>query len=102
MQFEKTKFTPQEREEFIYETLKHKVYKFLMVRNFNETDFFDLGHFFKKYNVKNQSETEKYIDRLLDEIRLGGWNCGTSFYRTGLFIFGDVSPPTFFPDTNEF
>lgn len=102
MQFEKSKFTIEERNEFIYETLKNKVYKFLMVRDFNETDFFDLNLFFRKYNVKKQTEKERHINRLLEDIRSSGWNCGTSFLRSGLFIFGENTPINFYPDTNEF
>jgi hypothetical protein len=102
MQFDKESITQLERESFIYENLKHKVYKFIMIRNFDENDYFDLGAFFRKYNVRKQADTDKYVVRIIQDIRSSGWNCGTSFYKTGLFIFGNNRPPNFFPDTDEF
>jgi hypothetical protein len=73
-----------------------------MVRNFNENDYFDLGDFFRKYNVRKQTDIDKYVIRIIQDIKSSGWNCGTSFCKTGLFIFGDNRPPNFFPDTDEF
>lgn len=102
MQFQRDRVTPQDREEFIYETLKRKIYKFLMVRNFDENDYFDMGAFFRKYNLRKQVDTDRYVTRIIQDVRSSGWNCGTSYYKTGLFIFGDNRPPNFFPDTDEF
>lgn len=101
MQFQRELITSEARESFIYETLKSKVYKFLMLR-VDQNDFFDIGAFFRKYNVRKQAEKERYVTRIVSDIRDSGWNCGTSFSRTGLFVYGDTRPPNFFPDTDEF
>jgi len=101
MDFKRELFTSELKEEFIYNRLKTKVYEFLMIRtDFN--DYFDLGKFFRKYNIRKQADIDRYVSRILIEFQGSGWNCGTSFYKTGLFIFGETSPPNFFPDTNEF
>ena len=101
MEFRPELFTAESREGFIYDTLKRKVHNFLMIRP-NENDYFDIGEFFRKYNIRKQSDIDKYITRIVNDIRSSGWNCGTSFYKTGLFVFGDTRPPNFFPDTDEF
>ena len=100
--FTKTNFTREKRERSIYETLRHKVHNFIIFRNSDENDYFDIGAFFKKYNVRKRDEIDNYIKLILSELTNSGWNCGTSFYKTGLFIFGDNHPPNFFPDTDEF
>lgn len=101
MEFRPHLFTTEAKESFIYETLKTKVHKFLMVR-LNQNDYFDIGAFFRKYNVRKQSDIDRYVTRIVNEVKSTGWNAGTSFYKTGLFVFGDTPPPNFFPDSDEF
>ena len=101
MQFQKENFNDDVRNNFLYQLLTNKIYKFLLVRNGNENDYFDIGAFFRNHNI-SKKQANFYIVRVLEDIRAGGWNCGTSFYKTGLFIYSDKKPPNFYPDTDEF
>ena len=101
MDFKRELFTSESKEEFIYNKLKIKLYEFLSVRT-DYNDYYDLGKFFRKYNIRKQADIDRYVSRILNELEGSGWNYGTSFYKTGLFIFGETRPPNFFPDTNEF
>jgi len=73
----------------------------LLVRNDNEVEFFDLGQFYRKYDIK-RTETDIYLNRLMENIRNGGWQCGTSYCKTGLFIWKGKPPANYYPDTGEF
>lgn len=101
MQFELEKFTPEQRYSFLYEILSRKVYKFLIIRNDRETDFFDLGKFYREYDIK-RFESDNFLNRLIEDIRNGGWQCGTSYCKTGLFIWKKKPPTNYYPDSSEF
>jgi hypothetical protein len=38
----------------------------------------------------------------MENIRNGGWKCGTSYCKTGLFIWKNKPPVNYYPDTGEF
>ncbi len=101
MQFELENFTSEKRYSFLYQILTNKVYKFLLIRNDNETQFFDLGQFYRQYDIK-RGESDEYLNRLMTDLRNGGWQCGTSYCKTGLFVWKNKPPANYYPDTGEF
>ena len=101
MQFEVENFNQERRYLFLYGLLTSKVYKFLLIRNDKETEFFDLGQFYRRYDIK-RTETESYLTKLMEDIKIGGWQCGTSYCKTGLFIWKNNPPANYYPDTSEF
>ena len=101
MQFELENFTSEKRFLFIYSILTSKVYKFLLIRNDKETEFFDFGKFYRIYGIKS-IEADQYLNKLIEDLRNGGWQCGTSYCKTGLFIWKNRPPANYYPDTGEF
>ena len=101
MQFQLENFTPEKRFSLIYEILCRKVYKFLLIRDDKETDFFDLGKFYRQYDIR-RLEVDDYLNKLMQDIRNGGWQCGTSYCKSGLFIWKNKPPVNYYPDSSEF
>ena len=65
----------------------------------DENTFFDLDKFCRN-KLKNQKKVmDRMTETIIKELEKLGWNCKTSFNRTGLFIYStEDPPPSCYPD----
>ena len=64
---------------------------YLHILNRNESDFYDIDSFNRKY-VKNFNRIKKMTNIIIEELSVLGWKTFLGFGETGLYIFANEKP----------
>jgi hypothetical protein len=79
----------------VIKQLRNDIYNHLISRR-EETDYFDIENFRKKYNYNDQDDSENFeiiLKQIIDELKKLGWNIELSYGDTGLFIYSTEEKP---------
>lgn len=77
----------------ILSLLKKEIHDFIIHRK-DETDYFDLELFSRKYSYYDKINQNKMFSEIKNDLLNLGWKVKLSFGDTGLFIYSTEVPPS--------